>query len=100
LPSSFPECLVAALMADHRPAGQRFKGKLRRPSFQSADCEAPHTRSGRPALSIAGGLPKAEDSNHDDAAKDGLVVQVRDLRPFPGDLPQPAEPAPLKASPR
>jgi len=28
-----------------------------------------------------------------DAAKDGVVVQVRDLRPLPGDLPQPAQPA-------
>jgi hypothetical protein len=43
-------------------------------------------------------MPK--DRNHDDAAKDRLVVQVRDVRPLPGHLSQYADPAPLKVCER
>jgi hypothetical protein len=36
-----------------------------------------------------------KDAIHDDAAENGLVVQVRGLRPLPGDVPEFAEPAHL-----
>jgi hypothetical protein len=39
------------------------------------------------------GLVDAEDRSDDDTAEDHLVVQVRALRPLPGDLPEPSKPA-------
>jgi hypothetical protein len=36
-----------------------------------------------------------KDAIHDDAAENDLVVQVRSLRPFLGDVPELADPAQL-----